>query len=91
MKVEVRLFATLATYLPDDSDGRSAMLELTDGARVTDAVRWLGIPDDMSYVTMINGRDAALEQVLADGDVLALFPPLAGGRSRSQAPEHFGL
>ena len=79
MKIEARLFATLATYLPDESDGRSATLEVPDGGTVADVVRSLGIPDDMPFVTMINGRDAALDGALADGDVLSLFPPLAGG------------
>ena len=30
MKIEVRLFATLAGYLPDEGDGQSATLELAD-------------------------------------------------------------
>lgn len=80
MKIEVRLFATLATYLPDESDGRSATLEIPDGGMVGDVVRSLGIPGDTPFITMINGRDAALDQPLADGNVLSLFPPLAGGR-----------
>ena len=80
MKIEVRLFATLATYLPDESDGRSATLEIPDGGMVGDVVRSLGIPEDTPFITMINGRDATLDQPLADGNVLSLFPPLAGGR-----------
>ena len=79
MKIEVRLFATLAGYLPDEGDGQSATLELADGSRVRDVVRSLRIPEDMPFLTMVNGRDAALDQTLADGDVLSLFPPLAGG------------
>ncbi len=80
MKIEVRLFATLAGYLPDEGDGQSATRELADGTRVRDVVRSLRIPEDMPFLTMVNGRDAALDQTLADGDVLSLFPPLAGGR-----------
>ncbi len=80
MKIEVRLFATLAVYLPDESDGRSATLGVADGSTVADVVRLLGIPDDWSFIAMIDGRDAALERPLGDGDVLSLFPPLAGGR-----------
>ena len=79
MKIEVRLFATLAAYLPEESDGRSATLELLDGSTVGAVVRSLGIPGDMPFIAMVNGRDAALDQPLADGDVLSLFPPLAGG------------
>jgi molybdopterin converting factor small subunit len=80
VKVEARLFATLAAYLPEEGDGRSATLELADGSTVQDVVRSLRIPDDMPFLAMLNGRDAALDQPLADGDVLSLFPPLAGGR-----------
>lgn len=80
MKIEVRLFATLAAYLPDESDGRSAALEVADGSTVAAVVRFLGIPDDMPFIAMIDGRDAALDRPLGDGDVLSLFPPLAGGR-----------
>ena len=79
MKIEVRLFATLAAYLPDESDGRSAPLEVDAGSTVADAVRLLGIPDDMPFIVMVDGRDAALDRPLGDGDVLSLFPPLAGG------------
>lgn len=80
MKIEVRLFATLAGYLPDEGDGQSATLELADDSRVRDVVRSLRIPLDMPFLTMVNGRDARLDQPLTDGDVLSLFPPLAGGR-----------
>ncbi len=80
MKIEVRLFATLAGYLPDEGDGQSATLELADDSRVRDVVSSLRIPPDMPFLTMVNGRDALLEQRLTDGDVLSLFPPLAGGR-----------
>jgi molybdopterin converting factor small subunit len=80
VKIEVRLFATLAAYLPDESDGRSATLEVADRSTVADAVRLLGIPDDMPFIAMIDGRDAALDRPLGDGETLSLFPPLAGGR-----------
>ncbi len=80
MKIEVRLFATLAAHLPDEGDGRSATLEVADGSTVADVIRSLRIADDTPFLTMLNGRDATLDQPLADGDVLSLFPPLAGGR-----------
>ncbi|MBI4587254.1 MAG: MoaD/ThiS family protein [Candidatus Rokubacteria bacterium] len=80
MKIEVRLFATLAAYLPDEGDGRSAVLELAEGSTATDAVRFLQIPTEIPMMMLINGRDAASEQPLTDGDVLSLFPPLAGGQ-----------
>lgn len=80
MKIEVRLFATLAAYLPEGSDGRSVTLDLPDGSTVGEIVRALGIPEEMPLVAMADGRDAELGQPLADGVMLSFFPPLAGGR-----------
>jgi molybdopterin converting factor small subunit len=81
MKIEVRLFATLAGYLPTAPGRGPGILEVPDGSTVGVVVSSLGISEEMPAVTLVNGRDAAPEQVLKDGDVLALFPPLAGGSS----------
>jgi sulfur-carrier protein len=79
MKVEVRLFALLERYLPAGAQGDAVSLEVPAGTTVRDLVASLKIPSDLSCVTVINGRDASPEQVLAPGDVLSMFPPLAGG------------
>ena len=79
MKVEVRLFATLRPYLPAAADGDGVSLELPAGATVRDVVESLKIPGELACLTVVNGHDADLEQILAPGDELALFPPLAGG------------
>lgn len=79
MKVEVRLFATLQSYLPVDACGDGVSLVFPPGATVGDVVASLNIPSDVACLIVVNGRDAAPEQVLAPGDELAMFPPLAGG------------
>jgi molybdopterin converting factor small subunit len=79
MKVEVRLFALLDRYLPVGSEGDSVSLDVPPGTTVRDVVESLKIPDELSCLTVINGRDAPPEQILAPGDVLSMFPPLAGG------------
>ncbi len=80
MKVEVRLTATLAVYLPPGARGDSAILDLPAGATVGHVIRLLKIPPEHERLTVVNGRDASPEQTLADGDILSVFPPLAGGR-----------
>jgi sulfur-carrier protein len=79
VKVEVQLFATLQPYLPPAAVGDHAFLELPDGSTVAQVQAALHIPDDFACLTVVNGRDAAPDQVLAPGDVVAMFPPLAGG------------
>jgi molybdopterin converting factor small subunit len=79
VKVEVRLFATLASYLPEGNEENAALLDLPDGATVASALHTLGVPDDLPLITLVNGQDAAAGQELKDRDVLSVFPPLAGG------------
>jgi molybdopterin converting factor small subunit len=73
------MFATLADYLPTGAVGDSLPVELVDGATVGSVLRFLNIPAGIDYLTVVNGLDAPAEQTLRDGDVLSLFPPLAGG------------
>ena len=79
MNVEVHLFATLAAYLPDDARGDRVVLEVPDGTTVGQAIGTLKIPSGLDCLVVVNGRDVEAERVLIEGDVLSLFPPLAGG------------
>ena len=80
MKVEVHLTATLRAYLPAGTSGDNLVLDVPDGATVDQVVHFLRIPPELERLTVVNGRDAVPDQRLSEGDVLSLFPPLAGGR-----------
>ena len=82
MRVEVRLFATLAAFLPADGRDGAAELEIPEGSTVTDVAARLGIPPDLSRVVLVNGRDVGDQARLTARDVVTIFPPLAGGSSR---------
>ncbi len=79
MKVEVRLFATLASFLPAHGRAGTAELELPEGSTVTEVTLCLGIPPDLARVVLVNGRDIGPEARLAARDVVTIYPPLAGG------------
>ena len=79
MRIEVRLFATLVPYLPPGSRDGAIALDVPDGSTVREVVRRLRIPADLERVTLVNGADAAADAPLRAGDVVTLFPPLAGG------------
>ena len=79
MKVEVRLFATLATFLPPHGRDGVVELEIPEGSTVAEVIRLLGIPPDLARVVLVNGRDIGPEARLAARDVVTIFPPLAGG------------
>ena len=79
MEIEVKLFATLRDYLPKGSDRFSCKMETDDHARVEDILSKLNIPDDMPKIILINGTHGRKDQALKNGDVLSIFPPVAGG------------
>jgi sulfur carrier protein ThiS len=79
MNVDVALFASLSAFQPDGQGGRSARsFDVPDGTTVTDFISRLGLPDQPRIV-FVNGRHAPESAALADGDRLAIFPPVAGG------------
>lgn len=79
MTIEVRLFATLAEFLPPGSKSGRATLDVPETTSVGGVIASLGIPSTMPCIVLVNGEDAETDRALAPGDVVTLFPPLAGG------------
>jgi sulfur carrier protein ThiS len=79
MKIQIALYATLSQYLPPEAQNRKATIEVREGATVRDVLSQLGIPQDLPNILLVNGRQAPEETVLKDGEVVSVFPPLAGG------------
>ena len=82
MKVEVQLYATLSQYLPKGAQNRRAVMEFADGITVGRVIDQLGIPTQHPNMVLVNGIHAQDDAPLQDGDVLSVFPPLAGGRDQ---------
>jgi len=81
MKIEIALYATLSQYLPPGAEQRKAVIAVPDGATARDVMAQLGIPQDHPNILLVNGKQAHPDTVVKDGETLAVFPPLAGGRS----------
>ncbi len=79
MRVEVQLHATLAPFLPPGSRAGVAGVEVPDPATVSTLVTLLRIPPELSRVVLVNGHDVEDDAPLHAGDVVDVFPPLAGG------------
>jgi sulfur-carrier protein len=79
MEIEVKLFATLRDYLPKGSSRFSCKMEVDDSTRVQEILSRLKIPEEIPKIILINGVHGKREQILKDGDVLSIFPPVAGG------------
>ncbi|HKE15320.1 MAG TPA: molybdopterin converting factor subunit 1 [Kofleriaceae bacterium] len=84
MKIQVRYFAVLRERLRSDGE----TLELADGATVAGALDALCARHDAfaslrgRCQTAVNQTMVRADEVLRDGDELALIPPVAGGSDR---------
>ena len=79
MRVTVRLFAGLREHA---GTGRRDV-DLGDGARVEDVWRALELGDEPTgLVFAVNRAYVGRSQALADGDEVALIPPVSGGAFR---------
>lgn len=84
MQITFKLYATLGDYLPADRRrGNEMPLQLPAGTTVTEAIAPFGLPPKLVHLVLINGAfvppDQRAARELADGDVLAVWPPIAGG------------
>jgi len=81
MRIQVRYFAVLRERLRSDGEA----LELADGATVADALTALAARHERFRAlasrcqTAVNQSMVRADEVLRDGDELALIPPVAGG------------
>ncbi len=80
MRVEVRVFAHFSDYLPpEDRKERGCLIELPEGSLISDIIHRLGIPENEVNLLMRNDQQVLKDEILADGDVVGIFPPIAGG------------
>ena len=84
MQITFKLYATLTHYLPVDARRHNQMtMEVAPEATIAQIVEPFGIPPKLVHLVMVNGVFIPPEQratrTLAEGDVLAVWPPIAGG------------
>jgi molybdopterin converting factor small subunit len=80
MRITIRLLAGYRRYLPQVHDGQGGYVrEVPTGCRVGEVMDMLNIPANDPNTFLVNGVHAVRDQVLHDGDVLAVFPAVGGG------------
>lgn len=83
MQVTVKLYATLGDYLPPGSRNNRVDLDVRPGTCVQAVVQQFSLPPKLTHLVLVNGvfipPEARATSVLQEGDVLAVWPPIAGG------------
>jgi molybdopterin converting factor small subunit len=55
------------------------MMEIDGHTRVQDILSRLKIPEEIPKIILINGVHGKKDQTFKEGDILSIFPPVAGG------------
>ncbi len=84
MKITLKLFASLTDYLPPENKYTNMVeLEVASDASIMQIIKPLALPAKMVHLVLVNGKyvepEQRLTQTLVEGDVLAIWPPIAGG------------
>ena len=83
MHVRFELYASLMKYLPPDASRHSADVDVAVGTTANALLDLHGIPLEQAHLVLRNGVFLYPEQrdetVLEEGDVIAVWPPVAGG------------
>jgi molybdopterin synthase sulfur carrier subunit len=78
--VEVALYATLRQYLPGAGLGKAVPVQVPQGTAVSQLLSGeLSLPSEQVKIIFVNGVSRKGDYVLADGDRVAVFPPIGGG------------
>ncbi|MCK5097117.1 MAG: MoaD/ThiS family protein [Desulfobacteraceae bacterium] len=75
IKIELRLFADLSKYLPENSEN----FQISKNTSVEQLLLILGINKDRAKIIFINGRKKGLKDCMKQGDRVGIFPPVGGG------------
>ena len=54
-------------------------MEVLEGTTCSGLLEMAGIDADKALAVLLNGRNADAGKVLGQGDVISVFPPVAGG------------
>ena len=84
MRITFKLYASLTQHLPPEArQGNQIELDVAPSASVADVVAPFNLPMKLVHLVLINGvyvpPAERATRTLAEGDVLAIWPPIAGG------------
>lgn len=85
MKITFKLFASLTDYLPLERERGTNYVEIDvpEGASIFEVVAPFQLPQKMVHLVLVNGIYVPPAERgtrrLSEGDVLAIWPPIAGG------------
>jgi len=84
MRVTLKLYATLTDYLPAAARHDNLVhLDVAEAASIDSVIAPFGLPPKLVHLVLVNGvyvpPTERAGRALKNGDVRAIWPPIAGG------------
>lgn len=82
MKITLKLYASLSEYLPSQARDNTIEIDVPADASPLDVLNRFKVPLAEIHLVLINGvfiPPGRREEVLSPGDILAIWPAVAGG------------
>lgn len=84
MKIKFKLYATLQHLLPPEAVDNAVEVEVPDEISLHEVIDRFSVPRKSAHLVLVNGTyfgdaDRDAPGLLTEGDVLAVWPPVAGG------------
>jgi thiamine biosynthesis protein ThiS len=83
VQVEFKLYANLMAFLPPGAADHAVCVKVAEGTTLYDLMDHYHVPHEQAHLVICNGLFVPPSQresyQLQDGDVVALWPPVAGG------------
>jgi len=84
MKIQFKLYATLQKFLPSTAVNNAVSLDVDDDVTLHQLIDQFNVARTDAHLVLVNGVYYDFESrdhkdILKDGDVVAVWPPVAGG------------
>ena len=83
MNISIELYASLMKYLPPGKSRFRRDIKVDDGLILNRLIEQYHIKPEEAHLVLVNGKyvnaEVRDEHQLAEGDVVSIWPPVAGG------------
>lgn len=83
MNLTLKLYAGLTDYLPPGAEDNKLVIEISASNTAYEIIDKYNVPREMAHLVLLNGvyikPEDRNQAVFNDGDILAIWPPVAGG------------
>lgn len=84
MSITFKLYATLQDLLPPNAVKNAATIEVASDVSLNELIDRFRVPRDLAHLVLVNGvfhcdADRDQRNALKPDDVVAIWPPVAGG------------